>query len=216
MSIRIGVVDNDILACQALSAIIVRLDGDFTLSWYTTSASVATRRCIPERTRPDVLVIDMSMDEMTGAELCMRIRRQYNSIGIVCVTSFPLAHFRTDAIQSGAQALVAKHDIATLAQSIHRAAKGLPVNDDEGFSDIISAHNRLQTDFPQSNNHKRLSNNELRILKLYSQGLTTPQILDIMGITKSTAASYERRAMQKLGAHTRIQAIVTCIRSHIL
>lgn len=73
-AVTIGVVDNDDMALRALRAIIGSLDAGFSVVWAVTSPSSAARRCMVPRTRPDVVVIDMAMDEMPGYELCGKIR----------------------------------------------------------------------------------------------------------------------------------------------
>ncbi|MBW3082264.1 response regulator [Bifidobacterium phasiani] len=208
-AVTIGVVDNDDMALRALRAIIGSLDAGFSVVWAVTSPSSAARRCMVPRTRPDVVVIDMAMNEMPGYELCGKIRGLCPGVGIVGITSYPLDHYRRRAAYHGAHALVAKHDVAALAAAITGAAahgrNSIRESDEPAAAAAITG-----TDGPAA-----LSSQELRIMQAYAQGSRTSDIMAMFGITKSTVASYEHRACAKLGARTRAHAIAICIREHL-
>lgn len=209
-AVTIGVVDNDDMALRALRAIIGSLDAGFSVVWAVTSPSSAARRCMVPRTRPDVVVIDMAMDEMPGYELCGKIRGLCPGIGIVGITSYPLDHYRRRAAYHGAHALVAKHDVAALAVAITGAA-------DHGRNTIHEPDEPMAAVATTGTDKMAaaLSSQELRIMQAYAQGSRTSDIMAMFGITKSTVASYEHRACAKLGARTRAHAIAICIREHL-
>lgn len=110
-TISIGVLDNDSLALNAIAVMTSRLSPRFHIIWSTTSPAMALQRCMTHGARPDVLVVDMALGGITGADICARIRRRTPTIGLVCVTSYDLDPYRQDAVEAGAQCLIAKDDI---------------------------------------------------------------------------------------------------------
>ena len=106
-AIRIGVLDNDPFALDAMCAMISAVSKDFRVMWSTGSPAVAIEHCHNPHTRPEVLVLDMALGGITGADVCRRIRRRTGGTGIVCVTSYSVDVYQREAIASGAQGLFA-------------------------------------------------------------------------------------------------------------
>ncbi|WP_241519674.1 response regulator transcription factor [Bifidobacterium callitrichidarum] len=228
--IRIGIVDNDPYALSALGDVIERLDTEFTLAWTATLGAVAISRCLNPAKRPDVLLTDMSMGDVPGTEVCRAIRVKTPAVGLVGVTSYAIASFRDEAARCGAQALVGKTDLPGMALAIRNAARGLPtepaiagrgsdgeeasgVDDDHPpFLDAASAHTLLEDSAYATRG--ALSAKERDTLRLYAEGLTTKEIAEHLGVSGATVATFERRALAKLGARSRAHAISICIRRH--
>ena len=131
-AIRIGVLDNDPFALDAMCAMISAVSKDFRVMWSTGSPAVAIEHCHNPHTRPEVLVLDMALGGITGADVCRRIRRRTGGTGIVCVTSYSVDVYQREAIASGAQGLFAKERLRTdIAVAIRWAAQSLPADEHE-------------------------------------------------------------------------------------
>ncbi|KFI56659.1 response regulator transcription factor [Bifidobacterium callitrichos] len=233
--IRIGVVDNDELALGALRSVIASSDAWFRVIWTCALGSVAVRRCLSSATRPQVLVVDMAMEEMSGVELCAKIRRLNAGIGIVGVTSYALGPYRRDLAAAGAQALVSKTDFRGLCEAIRSAAEGRGVGagcrssayDAMAFPDVEDAERDVEramnahadsTRAPREGGlffSAKLSASELRALRLYASGASTADIAALMGVKESTVRTFEKRGIAKLGARSRAHAIALCLTRHL-
>ncbi|KAB8286969.1 DNA-binding response regulator [Bifidobacterium ramosum] len=228
--IRIGIVDNDPYAVAVLSTMIARMDVRFDVVWTCELGAVAISRCLNRAQRPDVLVTDMSMNDVPGTEVCRAIRVKRADVGVVGVTSYAVGSFLDEAVRCGMQALVGKTDLAGMAVAIRRAARGLATNgadgmdgagdsgtDDSGavrFLDAAEAHTLLE-DTSYDAGRGALSPKERDVLRLYADGLTTREIADRLGVGVPTVATFERRALAKLGARSRAHAISICVRRHV-
>lgn len=222
--IRIGLVDNDPYAVKVLQTMIERMASDFRVVWTCDLGAVAISRCLNPAKRPDVLVTDMSMGDVSGTEVCRAIRAKTPEVGLVGVTSYSLASFRDEAVRCGAQALVAKTDLPGIARAIRCAARGMPLegngagdrdaagSKETGFMDAISAHMLLEDAAYVARG--ALSAKERETLRLYAEGLTTREIALRFGVSATTVATFERRACVKLGARSRAHAISICVRRH--
>ena len=150
-AIRIGVLDNDPFALDAMCAMISAVSKDFRVMWSTGSPAVAIEHCHNPHTRPEVLVLDMALGGITGADVCRRIRRRTGGTGIVCVTSYSVDVYQREAIASGAQGLFAKERLRTdIAVAIRWAAQGLPADEQAavGFRDAQTAYGLLSGTVP--------------------------------------------------------------------
>ena len=65
-AIRIGVLDNDPFALDAMCAMISAVSKDFRVMWSTGSPAVAIEHCHNPHTRPEVLVLDMALGGING------------------------------------------------------------------------------------------------------------------------------------------------------
>ncbi|WP_240950978.1 response regulator [Bifidobacterium olomucense] len=220
--IRIGVLDNDPFALDAMCAMIAAMSRDFRIVWSTGSPAVAIEHCHNAHTRPDVLVLDMALGGITGADVCRRIRRRTSEVGVICVTSYSTDAYRDEAIKAGVQGLLAKEQLKTdIADAVRRAAVGKPTAAQAslGFHDAASAHALLSGTVParMSDDMKdSLSAREKDILRLYAQRLTTDEIAARLGITKGSVFTYVHRAAEKFGVASRREVLEACARYDLL
>ncbi|PLS26426.1 response regulator [Bifidobacterium parmae] len=221
-AIRIGVLDNDPFALDAMCAMISVMSKDFHVMWATGSPAVAIEHCHNTHTRPDVLVLDMALGGITGADVCRRIRRRTGEVGVICVTSYSVDVYRSEAIGAGAQGLLAKERLkADIAEAILQAAHGSPTaaQSAAGFQDAASDHMMLSGTVParMSEDMKdSLSSREKDILRLYAKRLTTDEIAQRLGIAKGSVFTYVHRAAGKLGVTSRKEVLEACARYDLL
>lgn len=226
-AVTLGVVDNDRLTLAALSGILHDVPW-LTISWTVASGDDAVDCCLNPRTRPQVVLVDMSMERMSGAMVCRTVRLRGLPIGLVCMTSFSLRSYASLAAESGAQALVSKTDLQGLAVAVHRAAAGLatqcPEDDSARFLDVGHVSGGMTGEavesFPGQEHRRpdedRLSVREVEILRMYSEGMETEEIARSLALSKFTVGTYVKRAVSKMHARNRIHAIAMCEKRGLL
>ncbi|WP_055426633.1 response regulator transcription factor [Bifidobacterium aesculapii] len=207
--ITIGLLDNDRFALAFLERTISELMGEAHVIWTTTSGRDAVARCLDTSTAPNVLLTDMSMDELSGPAVCRAIRVKSARVAILAVTSFSLAVYAPKAAEAGAQGIVPKAVEAPLVDAVRAVADGRvwrgTGSGDAPFETAAAAHARLAgTRVPRQ---FLLSDREAEAMNLCSRGLDTMQIAADMHVGVSTVKTHLARAMRKLGAATRGQAV---------
>ncbi|NMN00119.1 DNA-binding response regulator [Bifidobacterium sp. DSM 109958] len=240
-TVRIGIVDNDPYALKVLRAVIGRLDPAFEVAWTAELGAVAVSRCLSPARRPDVLVTDMSMRDVSGTDVCRAIRVKTPAVGLVGITSYAVEAFRDEAARCGAQALVSKTDLAALTRAIRAAARGLPydpqrppagssksfessgaagpsgapASDAPAFLTAADAHALLEdASLASPSSRRALSPKERETLRRYADGENTREVAASLGVSVATVGTFERRALAKLGARSRAHAISICVRRH--
>ena len=223
-TVTLGIVDNDQLTLAALTAILRDLPW-LRVLWSTTSGDDAVDRCLDSGTRPLVMLVDMSMENTSGAAVCRSIRRHSLTVGLICMTSFSLASYARVAAEAGAQALVSKTDLHGLSTAIRRAAIGMatPCIDDETAHftavpgmDSGSIDNLPHVPEPRQWKEEQLSSREIEIMRMYSEGLETEEIAQSLSLSRFTIGTYVKRAVAKLRARNRIHAIIMCEKQGLL
>lgn len=228
--ITVGVLDDDRWAGGAIANWINGHNG-YRVLWCATDAAVAMEQCLrpqlneinAHRTtqtgrqsaiRPNVLVVDLSLGGIPGTQVCAEIRRSSSAIGLVCITARKPDSYFGDVVASGAQALIGKDRITTdILPALQAAAQGRS-SQPELFADAQTSHELLAA----SGNHHFLPLNatEKSILSLFAQGLSPAQVMTKLGMERNTLYTHCHRALRKLHAKTRAEALIICERYGLL
>ena len=205
-AIDIALLDNDIWSARMLAHWIGQAQAGFHVTWCTHSSADALHRCLFGNAAPDVLIVDMALNDIGGDAVCRRIRRNSADIGLVCITAYPVERYERDAIAAGAQGLLPKERLVReLPDAIAKAAQGLPVNGE--FMDAVAAHRLLQGDEAA---RPALSERERDILRRYMRGDSTTQIAQSLCISPNTVFTHIHRILRKLNVSTRSEAMAVC------
>lgn len=153
--------------------------------------------------KPDVIVMDLVMDEMDGIEATRKIKSSWAKAKIVVVTSFVDNDKLRPALEAGALSYVLKTSSAMqIADAIRKTNKGESVLDAKVQGQMISA---FTAEIPL---HQALTNRELEILQLMSSGKTNQQIAESLFITIKTVKTHVSHILSKLDVEDRTQAVI--------
>ena len=145
--------------------------------------------------RPDVVVTDIEMPEMTGLELAVRVRELYPEMKVVIVTTFARPGYLRRALDAGASGYLLKdRPSAELADAVRRVHRGLRVVDPDLAAEIWNAE-------PDP-----LSDREREILRRAGEGEATADLAKSLRLSEGTVRNYLSDAISKLGAANRIEA----------
>ena len=118
MNTTYAIVDNDTFVLRYMQLLLKsRLPENFVCAWMCSSAKQAIHRCVTENT-PDVLLVDMSMREMSGVDVIKAIRERNSNIVLIGITSYMLDEYVLQVAKSGGQALVHKDNLADVVAAI--------------------------------------------------------------------------------------------------
>jgi two-component system nitrate/nitrite response regulator NarL len=148
--------------------------------------------------RPDVVLLDLRLPDMLGPEVVRALRSRAPGVKIILFTAFP-DHAAVDpALAAGADGAVVK-DIERheLVEVIRRVVDGERVIGIGGEGALLDQRLREQG----------LTRREYEILRRVAMGETNPEIAENLDLTRNTVKTYLQRAMEKLGAHNRVEAI---------
>jgi DNA-binding NarL/FixJ family response regulator len=150
--------------------------------------------------KPDVVLMDLSMPVMDGAEATRRIMANEPSARVVVLTSFADDRHISDALEAGAIGYVLKHaNPDELLGAIRAAAAGDAPLDPKAARVLLD--NRL-TGRPD----QRLSKREVQVLRLVASGLANKQIGRKLSISERTVKAHLTNIFSRIGATDRMQA----------
>lgn len=218
----IGIVDNDELTLMVLSQYCRQ--SLHRPVWCATLGKKALDVCLDTHHEPPaVLLIDMSLNDMPGVELLSTLRTWKCGVPALAITSFPLERYARSAANAGAQGIVAKRSLATMSSAITAVMNGGTWNRDvpdvefhpceewqTGRSDIPTGIPGIRSSSGTDDEARctcALSGQENRMMALISRGFTTPMIAQELNISVNTVKTHIARAMRKLGATRRGEAV---------
>ena len=162
-----------------------------------------------ERERPPVAVIDIRMPRMSGIEVTREATARGLPTRIILYTGFGEQRLLTEALDAGARGFVLKEaPLGDLLRAIELVCSGRPYVDPVLAGAVTSAAG-----------HRRglpLSLREREVLCALAEGRTTERIAEDLEITADTVRTHVRKAMAKLEAETRTQAVATAIRQALI
>lgn len=202
--IRVMIVDDHQVVRQGFIMFLKAFD-DFVLVGEASNGEEAVQRC-PQYS-PDVILMDMVMPKMTGAEAIAVIREKYPQVQVIALTSFSDdRQLIQKALKAGAIGYLFKDiSIDELAEAIHKAHRGDPILAPEATRMLIQAARN-----PQKLEYN-LSDRELEVLGLLTEGLNNPQIGEKLIISRSTVKFHVSSILGKLGVSNRAEAVAIAV-----
>lgn len=172
---------------------------------------------------PDVVLMDFHLPDATGAEAAMRIRAASRDgdaerPAIVMLSGDTSDETMLAAIEAGATAYVSKTEFAThVADAVRRAANGDMLIDPRTLLRLLGQQRRRQEDEAERNRLRAsLTKRETDVLTLMAQGLDTKQMADELELTTATVRGYVQGVIEKLDAHSRLEAVATAAAHRLL
>ncbi len=154
--------------------------------------------------RPDVILMDLVMEEMDGIEATKSILKDWPEAKIIIVTSFIDDEKVYPAIEAGAAGYMLKTSTAhEIADAIRATQRGERVLEPEVTTKMV---NRMTNKTIQL--HEDLTNREREVLMLISQGKSNQEIADELFITLKTVKTHVSNILSKLEVEDRTQAAI--------
>jgi DNA-binding NarL/FixJ family response regulator len=208
---RILIVDDHEVVREGLVAALSS-DADREVVAVASTAAEGVRRA--KQTLPDVALVDFRLPDMSGIDLCRRMRQNFPSMALVMLTSYLSEDTVRDAIRAGATGYVTKSaGLAELRRVLARIEDAPGDSRPEGASQIVEQLHRIA--------HANAGGagptpQQQRVLELAAEGLTNEQIGARLFISESTVRFHLQKLKAKLGARSKTELIARAIRKGLI
>jgi NarL family two-component system response regulator LiaR len=157
--------------------------------------------------RPDVVLMDMVMPGMSGAEATRAIREGHPQTQVIALTSFPEGDLVQQALQAGAIGYLLKDTpIDELAEAIRSAHAGRSTLAPAAAQALVEATAR------QPHPDNALTERQKEVLALVVEGLSNTEIAERLVISPATVRYHVSTILSKLGAANRAEAAALAVR----
>jgi DNA-binding NarL/FixJ family response regulator len=201
---RVLLVDDHEMVARGLGA---ALDAEEGLAVVGVASTVKQALQMASESIPDVIVIDFQLDDANGLDAARQIRTSKREGAVVLLTANPDERTLRRALAAGCSGLVAKSGrLDELVIAIKAVASGSTAFPQALMAGVL--HDRRVA--------PALSARELQVLQLVAAGAGTNAIADELALSVHTTRNHIRNLMTKLGAHSRVEAVVIAARSGMI
>jgi two-component system response regulator DesR len=190
--IRVVIAEDQALVLGALAALL-KLEGDLDVVATAGNGKDALALC--RQLRPDIVLTDVEMPQMTGLELAAQLAQEGLPCKVMILTTFARSGYLRRALAAGVRGYLLKDAPAeTLAAAIRQVYDG-------GRS--IAPELAIES---WSGGQDPLSERERQVLRLAGEGRTSAEIARQVHLSEGTVRNYLSEAISKLNAGNRIEA----------
>jgi len=201
--IKVLLVDDHAIVRMGLASLL-ETSPEITVAGSVGDGTVALREA--KRLNPDVIVMDLMMPKMDGAETTAAMLKENPDQKVLILTTFGMADGISHALAAGARGAVLKSiGFKDLVAAIRAIAGGKTY-----FSPEIQQILNETTPVPE------LSPRQQEILKSVSLGMTNEAIAEQLGISVAMVRQHLNALFEKIGASNRAEAVAIAMRKMLL
>jgi len=154
------------------------------------------------RHEPDVVVVDISLEDAHGLDLVEEIRSRFPDIRVIVFSMYDESVYAERAIRAGASGYVMKSEPTERVVSAIQAVGEGDVYLSQRMSSRILSKVIRQQDYAFSSATEQLTDREMTVFQKLGKGESVRDIADELDLSRKTVETYRRRAKEKLGFDT--------------
>lgn len=192
---KVVIVDDHPVSRDGLA---IRIERESDLQVCGEAADIADALQVIDANRPEVAIIDVSLESGNGIELVKEIKSRFPDVRMLVWSMYDESLYAERAIQAGALGYINKKNVReTIIDAIRTVLAGNVYLSPEYSAKVLSRLSRSGTATAKLPSDL-LTDRELEAFSLIGQGLKTSEIAQRMELTQSTVETYRSRIKDKL------------------
>ena len=207
--IRLLIVDDHEMVREGLKAMLLS-EPDFSIVGDAANAEQALE--LIGRLQPDIVLLDVRLPGASGIDVCRAVTEKYPQVAVIFLTTYTDENLVAQCIQAGARGFIVK-DIERfdLKRAIRAVARGEATIDPKAAVAVLAQLRRA----PQAASEpspESLSPQQLVILRLVAQGLSSREIATQLYLSENTVKGYVQEILHRLGVKNRTEAVMVAVK----
>ena len=161
---------------------------------------------LTRKLKPDVVIMDLMMPEMSGAEATKVIHGEMPEVKIIVLSSYGTSFEMSQAVANGASCALLKdatsEALITAIRDVHAGKK------------VIAPHLLKMSE--EETGNARLTDHQLELLTAVTKGLTNHDIARQFGIAHVSVKKQLKTIFAKVGAANRTEAVAIAISKQLV
>ena len=214
MTIRLLLVDDHAVVRSGLKMLLAS-ESDVEIVGEAGSGSEAVAAA--GSARPDVVLMDIGLPDMTGIEAARAIKSQFPKMAIVALTIHEDEEYFFKMLEAGASGYVPKRAAPDeLLTAIRAAASGEVYLYPSLAKLLVKDYLSQEREVENKPALDGLTEREQEVLSLLAEGTTNEQIASALVISPKTVERHRENIMRKLNLHSRSELVRYAIRKGII
>jgi DNA-binding NarL/FixJ family response regulator len=205
---KIVIVDDDQLVASSLE-IILGAEPEIEIAATGYSGQEAIE--LYQKYQPDILLMDIRMEGMTGLEAAEKILEREPEALILFLTTFSDDEYIVKALKMGAKGYLLKQDFASIAPALKAVKSGQSVF---GGQIVSKLPNLLSKKRAPDYESLGLSEREWEVTALVAEGLSNREIAEKLYLSEGTVRNYISTVLEKLQLRDRTQLAVFYLKNN--
>jgi len=216
--IKTIIVEDQELIRKSLKIVLESIS-DISIIGMASNGKEAIELC--EKENPEIVLMDIQMPEMDGVKATEEIKKRMPHIKVIILTTFQDISYVVNALNVGAEGYILKAvDPQFLVAGIQMVYHGGSLIPQELAKEVFQLFNSIdKTGIPEQSaaaNPYELNQQELKVLKYLSQGLSNKAISERMFLSLGTVKNYISNIYSKLNVKNRSAAIMKAMNEKII
>lgn len=165
-----------------------------------------------EKTRPDIVIMDVSMPKVDGVMATQRLLKQYPQARVIALSMYEHGRAVSRMIDAGAQGFISKSGVFDELINAIETVMGGEAYIGARLAGVVLKHARA-TSNPKGSD---LTPRESEVLKLIAEGHSTKEAATILGVSAKTIEVHRKNVIDKTGAKTVAKLTHLAIREGIV
>ena len=204
---KVLIVDDDFFITTALKTI---LEADPEIRVCGLGKNGKEAISLYDSLHPDILLMDIRMEEMDGLAASKEILSRYPQARILLLTTFLDDEYIIQALKLGAKGYLLKQDYNSIIPALKAVYSGQSVYGSE-ITAKLPGLLTSQKSFPWEDYH--IGPRELEVIDLVAQGLSNKEIAGKLYLSEGTVRNYLSAILEKLELRDRTQLAVFYLRN---
>jgi two-component system response regulator NreC len=167
-----------------------------------------------ETLRPDVILLDVSMPGMGGAETTRRLKASYPEVRILTVTIHDNQAYMLQMLNAGVDGYLPKR---AAAAELVNAVRTVYAGERYIHASLVGALVDGYLTRPEGKKRKKeLTPRQLEVIKLVADGLTNQKVAEKLGLSSRTVDRHIENMMRRLKMHSRVELVRYAIREGLV
>jgi two-component system, NarL family, nitrate/nitrite response regulator NarL len=213
--IRVMIIDDHRVSAEAMGQLLASYPDIEVMGW---APSVAEAVVAGQGKSADVTIIDFRLSDQRWSDAAAAIGAQWRETAVIIVNGEEGDDVLIDAIEAHVTGyLIKSAPVSEVVAALRRAVTGEALFPARRLADIVARQNELAgRRKEQLEVLDTLTPRELEILTVMARGLDNRAMAKELGIGYSTVRSHVRGVLEKLGAHSKLEAVARALELDLL
>ncbi|MBE5918715.1 MAG: response regulator transcription factor [Pseudobutyrivibrio ruminis] len=202
---RILLIDDDELITMSLE-MIISAEPEFEIIGKGCSGREAV--ALFDELQPDLLLMDIRMEDMNGLEAAEEILSKHKDATILFLTTFSDDEYIVKALKLGVKGYLLKQDYKSLPAALHAAINGQSVFGGAVVDKLPTLMSSINNENGFDYRKYDISEKEYEVIQLVAEGFSNKEISQKLFLSEGTVRNYLSTILEKLNLRDRTQLAI--------